>query len=74
MTEVFTMGSENVRAKNWFDKEEDFLTVINEAEGNVKNEWETDFVSAIEGNAKKYGLETFLSDAQYDRLVSISER
>jgi hypothetical protein len=66
------MASE--RASDWFATEAEFTDMLEAAEENATDSNEIRFVDSLTRAAQKYGMDTYISEAQYDWLKSIAEK
>ncbi len=61
-----------MRASDHFESEAEFLAALEAAEENAISSFDMGFVSDLTQKAEKYGLEVFMSEAQYETLKRIA--
>ena len=52
--------------------ESDFEELLDDAEGNAANEWETQFVDDLKAKYEQFGRRMFLSSTQQETLERIA--
>ena len=51
---------------------ENYADILEQAELNAKNDWEMDFVFDLMNKFDEYGDDTYVSDAQIEKLEKIA--
>lgn len=64
----------NTKAQDFFESDAAFEYMLGEAEEKAQGDIEVKFVDDLAVRATQYGIEAFLSQAQYEWLKKISER
>lgn len=53
--------------------DDDFESLLDDAEGNAANDWEEEFVSDMKARFQQYGKRMFISAAQRSHLERIAD-
>ena len=61
-----------MKARDFFDKDADFLEALETAEESAITAWDMEFVDGLRKKAETYGLDTFMSDAQYTQFKRLA--
>lgn len=64
----------STRARDFFEDEADFEELLEAASSGARNMSDTEFVTDMIEFQETYGLQTFMSYAQYERLKNLAER
>lgn len=67
------MSDNSKRLKDHFDSVEQFEATFEEAQSNAESDYAKEFIDNLDTKVRRYGLETFVSDAQYEFLLKLEE-
>jgi hypothetical protein len=70
-------SSDSTRASNWFkgeNPEHALSEMLDAAEENATTEWEETFVDDFQFKVSRWGLNTYMSENQYNSLKRIAEK
>lgn len=67
-------GSGSKRVRDVWHTASDFAELLSKAEDHARSNWELDFTAEMREKYTTYGLDTFISSAQHEKLNMLAER
>lgn len=62
-----------MKARDFFETEEEFSKLLDEAEENAVSDWEMRFVDDISLRVGEHGFDTYISERQVEQLKKIAK-